>query len=109
MNQCVEIVHQDKDTGPLGNQARLGSDCSFPVRNLGYFRQRVQWGMQVIAEHDSRTIERLRSQSKFLLRIYRSEFAKDPTSHATEASRSNMIALRHTIKQIYGEAVAEDV
>jgi hypothetical protein len=65
--------------------------------------------MQVIAELGSTTIERLRSQGKFLMRVYQSEFARDPTSRATEVSRSNMIALRHTIKQIYGEAVAENV
>jgi len=35
--------------------------------------------------------------------------AKDPTSPATESSRSNMIALRHSINQIYGEAAASDV
>jgi hypothetical protein len=48
-------------------------------------------------------------QEKFLLRIYQAEFAKDPTSRATESSRSNVIALRHTLKQIYGESVASDV
>jgi hypothetical protein len=36
--------------------------------------------------------------------MYQAEFAKDPTSRATESSRSNVIALRHTIKQMYGEA-----
>ena len=44
-----------------------------------------------------------------LQRIYQAEFAKDPTSPATESSRSNMIALRHSINQIYGEAAASDV
>ena len=33
------------------------------------------------------------------------EFAKDPASQATRNSRSNMIALRHSINQVYGEAV----
>ena len=46
-------------------------------------------------------IERLEEQSGLLLRTYEAEFAKDPTSHATESSRSNLIALRHTISQIY--------
>ena len=37
------------------------------------------------------------------------EFAKDPASQATRNSRSNMIALRHSINQIYGEAATSDV
>ena len=55
------------------------------------------------------TIERLEEQSALLQRIYQAEFAKDPTSPANESSRSNMIALRHSINQIYGEAAASDV
>jgi len=53
---------------------------------------------------DAKTIERLEEQSGLLLRIYQAEFAKDPVSPATESSRSNMIALRHSINQIYGQA-----
>jgi hypothetical protein len=60
--------------------------------------------MQFLEEVGSGTIERLKEQEEFLLRTYQSEFAKDPTSHATESSRSNVIALRHTLKQMYGEA-----
>jgi len=52
---------------------------------------------------DAETIERLDEQSELLLKIYRLEL-KDPSSRATESSRSNMIALRHSINQIYGEA-----
>jgi hypothetical protein len=55
---------------------------------------------------DAKTIERLDEQSDFLLRIYQAELAEDPTSRATESSRSNMIALRHSIDQIYGEAAS---
>jgi hypothetical protein len=55
---------------------------------------------------DAETIERLDEQSELLLRIYRAELAKDPSSRATESSRSNMIALRHSIDQIYGEAAS---
>ena len=55
------------------------------------------------------TIERLEEQSALLLRTYEQEFAKDPTSRATESARSNLIALRHTINQIYGESAALDV
>jgi hypothetical protein len=53
---------------------------------------------------DAETIERLEEQSGLLLRIYQAEFAKDPVSPATKSSRSNMIALRHSINQIYGQA-----
>ena len=55
------------------------------------------------------TIERLRKQGEFLLRIYRAEFDKDPSSHSTESSRSNMIAMQHTVRQMYGEVVARDL
>jgi hypothetical protein len=54
-------------------------------------------------------IERLRKQSEFLLRIYRAEFAQDTASRATQSSRSNVIAVQHTVRQLYGEAVARDV
>jgi hypothetical protein len=62
--------------------------------------------MQVAERLDSTTIERLSKQREFLLRIYRAESAKDPTSRATESSRSNVIAVQHTVRQIYGEDVA---
>ena len=61
--------------------------------------------MQINAE----TIGRLDEQSELLLRTYQLELAKDPSSRATESSRSNMIALRHSIDQIYGEAVSRDL
>jgi hypothetical protein len=64
--------------------------------------------MQVVEELDSVTIERLRKQSEFLLRIYQAEMARDLTSRATETSRSNVIAMQHTVRQMYGEAVARD-
>ena len=54
-------------------------------------------------------IERLRKQVEFLLRVYQAEFDQDPTSHATESSRSNVIAMRHTVRQMYGETVARKV
>jgi len=65
--------------------------------------------MQVAEQLDSVTIERLRKQGEFLLKIYQIEIARDPTSRATEASRSNVIALQHTVRQMYGETVARDV
>jgi hypothetical protein len=64
--------------------------------------------MQPIKQLDSVAIERLGRQREFLLRIYRAEFGKDPTSRATESSRSNMIALQHALKQMYGEAIAQN-
>jgi hypothetical protein len=48
-------------------------------------------------------------QSEFLLSTYQAELARDPASCGTESSRSNMIALWHTIRQIYGKAVARAV
>jgi hypothetical protein len=65
--------------------------------------------MQVVEQLDSVTKERLRKQGQFLLRVYQAEFDQDPTSHATESSRSNVIAMQHTVRQMYGEAVALDV
>jgi hypothetical protein len=65
--------------------------------------------MQLLEEQDLGTTERLKEQDKFLLRMYQAEFAKDPASRATESSRSNIMALRHTLKQMYGESVATDV
>jgi hypothetical protein len=65
--------------------------------------------MQLEAHINAETIERLEEQSELLLRNYQAEFAKDPTSQATESSRSNMIALRHSINQIYGETAALEV
>lgn len=61
------------------------------------------------AQLNSETIERLEEQSGFLRRIYEAEFAEDPASRATESARSNLIALKHSISQVYGESVAVDV
>ena len=65
--------------------------------------------MHLMAELVSESTERLGKQNRFLLRMHQAELAKDPTSHATASSRSNMMALRHTIEQMYGEAVARNV
>jgi len=65
--------------------------------------------MSIEAHLDAETIERLEEQSELLLRMYQAEFAKDPASRATGSIRSNMIALRHTIHQIYGEGAALEV
>jgi hypothetical protein len=58
---------------------------------------------------DSETLKRLGKQGGFLLRTYQAELAKSPTSHATESSRSNLMAMQRTIEQMYGDAVARDV
>ncbi len=65
--------------------------------------------MQTEAHFDAETIERLEEQSGLLLKMYEAEFAKDPASPATKCSRSNMIALRHSINQVYGQAAALEV
>lgn len=58
------------------------------------------------AQLNPETVERLKEQSGLLLRIYQLEMAKHPASRAAESARSNLIALRHTINQIYGESAA---
>jgi hypothetical protein len=65
--------------------------------------------MQVAQELDSGLIKRLGKQSMYLLRTYQVELAKDPTSHATESSRSNLLAVQHTVRQMHGDAVSHDV
>jgi hypothetical protein len=62
--------------------------------------------MHTEAQIDSENLERMEKQNGLLLRTYRAEFAKDPTSRATESARSNLIAQRHTIGQMYGESTA---
>jgi hypothetical protein len=53
---------------------------------------------------DLGTMERVGKQSALLLRLYEAELASDPTSQATASSRSNLMALRHTIAQLHGDA-----
>ena len=60
-------------------------------------------------ELDPGTIERLTKQEELLARIYRADRAEDPASQAAETSRSNLIALQHTVRQMYGKAVSQDV
>jgi hypothetical protein len=64
--------------------------------------------VQLEKERDPRTSERLEKQDEFLTKVYQAELAQDPTSHATESSRSNLIALRHTVSQIYGGPSGRD-
>jgi hypothetical protein len=49
-------------------------------------------------------MERVGKQTALLLRLHQAELAKDPTSSAAASSRSNLMALRHTIAQMYGDA-----
>jgi hypothetical protein len=65
--------------------------------------------MQLLEELDSIAISRLGKQGRFLLRIHRADLAEDPASHATKSSRSNLMAVQHTVGEIYGEAVARVV
>ena len=59
--------------------------------------------MQSEEQLDLKTMERVSKQSALLLRLYEAELVSDPTSHATASSRSNLIALHHTIAQLYGD------
>ena len=63
----------------------------------------------LVEELKSETVKRVGKQGRYLLRMHQAEFAKDPASHATESSRSNLMAVQHTISQMYGEAFARDV
>jgi hypothetical protein len=65
--------------------------------------------MKVVEELASISIGRLGKQGRFLLRMHQADLAKDPTSHATKSSRSNLMAVQHTVREIYGEGVARDV
>ena len=65
--------------------------------------------MHIEAQPAVETVERLREQTGLLGRTYQAEFAKDPTSRATESSRSNLIALRHSIHQVYGDSVVPEI
>ena len=69
----------------------------------------VHCRMHVLEELDAGTLKHLVKQGGFLLKLHQAELAKDPTSRATESSRSHLMAVRHTVKQMYGLAVAIDV
>jgi hypothetical protein len=69
----------------------------------------VHFRMHTLERNDVGTLKHLVKQGGFLLKLHLAEFAKDPTSRATESSRSNLMAVRHTVKQVYGSAVEIDV
>ena len=69
----------------------------------------VHWGMHVVDELNAGILKHLVKQGGFLLKLHQVELAKDPTSRATESSRSNLLAVRHTVKQVYGSALEIDV
>lgn len=60
--------------------------------------------MHIEAPLHSAISERLKKENGLLLKIYRAAFATDRIIRATESARSNLIALRHTIRQAYGRA-----
>ena len=62
--------------------------------------------MHLVDEPSTTSLERLKTEGKFLHRIYQAELARDPKSYANGSSRSNLMALLHTVKQVYGQAVA---
>lgn len=72
----------------------------------GFF---VQRSMQCVQELDWGTIKPLVKQRQLLLRTHEAEFAKNPTSRATDSSRSNLMAVQHAVEKIYGEVVARGV
>ena len=53
-------------------------------------------------ELELRANERIRKQEKLLERIYRANYEVDPLSQATKTARSNLIAVQHTARQLYG-------
>jgi hypothetical protein len=61
------------------------------------------------ADLNLESLQRLEEQSALLLRTYQLQLSKDPDSHATASSRSNLIALLHSITQIYGKAAAIEI
>jgi len=65
--------------------------------------------MHLLEELDSELIKRLVKQTSFLRRVHQTELAKCPTSRATKSSRSNLMAALHTVRQIYGEGIAQGV
>jgi hypothetical protein len=80
----------------LANQLQLSSRCS-----MNRATERVE-------DVNAETIQRLANQRGMLLRTHRTELAKDPTSDATKSSRSNLIAVQHTIEEVYGATTARD-
>ena len=65
--------------------------------------------MHNLERNKAGTLKHLVKQGGFLLKLHQAELAKDPTSRATESSRSNLMAVRHTGKQMYGSAVTIDL
>ena len=80
----------------------LATSVAVSDGELSSRKARTIESMSLEEQIDSATIERLKRQKDFLLRMYQAELAKNPSSHATESARSNVIALGHTIEQIHG-------
>jgi hypothetical protein len=65
--------------------------------------------MHPLERNDPGTLKHLVKQGGFLLKLHQAELAKDSTSRAAESSRSNLMAVQHTVKQVYGSAIEIDV
>ena len=65
--------------------------------------------MYIEAPFDSATSERLKKENGLLLRIYRAAFAQGPHQPCHRIARNNLIALRHIVRQVYGERAGVDV
>ncbi|MGA7634240.1 MAG: hypothetical protein WCB11_26025 [Terriglobales bacterium] len=65
--------------------------------------------MQVVEALDSKLVIRFGKQHRLLLRKHQANLGNNPASHATKSSRSNLMAVQHTVNEMYGEAVARNV
>jgi hypothetical protein len=65
--------------------------------------------MQIVKELDSESITRFGKQYRLLLRKHQANLANNPTSHATKSSRSNLMAVRNTLGEMYGDVVVRNV
>jgi hypothetical protein len=62
--------------------------------------------MHILERDDAGILKHLVKQGGFLLKLHLAEFAKNPLSHTPESSRSNLTAVQHTVKHVYGSGVA---
>jgi hypothetical protein len=69
----------------------------------------VHCRMHTLERYDAGTLRHLAKPGGLLLKLDQAELAKNPTSRATESSRRNLMAVLHTVRQVYGSAVAIDV
>ena len=104
-----KFAHQEITSGVAERDARLGDYTEWPVHRhfaLAANQICVQNCMQMKAQ--LRAIERLEKRSELVLRLIWRNLLNDPDP-LRQLSRSKMIALRHSINQIYGDAAGVDV